>query len=204
MNLYFVRHGESVLARMDLISNRDLPYGLTGKGVAQTEALAKTLRKTSFTAHYSSTVPRARETSQILSNEVKLPVFYNPHLHEIDMGELEGRHGAGAMEREMKMYESWLIRGEADKRILGGENCFDIEKRFRSFIKMLETENYGGNSNVLIVAHAGLLMCMIPCLCPNLDKEFAYHHVPANCGIIHIAGDSGEYRCVKWNDIVME
>ena len=36
MNLYFVRHGESVLAKMDLISNRDLPYGLTGKGVART------------------------------------------------------------------------------------------------------------------------------------------------------------------------
>jgi broad specificity phosphatase PhoE len=186
MNLYFVRHGECVLAKMDLISNRDFPYGLTKTGIAQAEELAKTLQDTPFAAHYSSPIPRAGETSRILSRTLGLPINYDPDLCEADMGELEGKQGADALKREMEIFENWLVRGELETRIPGGESRSDIEERFFRFMRRLESDRYGGDSNILIVAHAGLFMCVLPRLCPDIPIDFAYHHVPQNCGIIHI------------------
>jgi probable phosphoglycerate mutase len=91
MKITFTRHGQSLANTLQIISNRDLPHPLTDLGRQQAEALSQTLSRTRFERIYTSPVPRAVETGQILSERLNSPLRIEPALREYDCGELEGR-----------------------------------------------------------------------------------------------------------------
>lgn len=89
MRLVLVRHGESVgNAEGRLQGRADFP--LSERGVDQSRRLAQRLRDAPLCALYSSPLARARETADVLSEEVGLPVVEAPDVQEYDFGELSG------------------------------------------------------------------------------------------------------------------
>ena len=89
MRLVLVRHSESVgNAEGRLQGRTDFP--LTERGIGQSHRLARRLRDAPLAALYSSPLARARQTADVLSEALGLPVLDLPEVQEYDFGELSG------------------------------------------------------------------------------------------------------------------
>jgi len=89
--LTFLRHGESVgNAEARRQGQKDYPLNDTGR--AQARALARRWQeeKVTFDKIISSPLARARETAEIISEALGLPVEYDPIWMERSAGELQG------------------------------------------------------------------------------------------------------------------
>lgn len=74
LNIYLLRHGEK-------LNNEDGP--LTKIGRSQAKLLAKRLKKLNINKIYSSNLKRCKETAEIISKQLKLPIEYNKALREV-------------------------------------------------------------------------------------------------------------------------
>ena len=76
MKIIFVRHGltKEGKEKKDLIK----------EGINQAKLLAKRLKKTKIDKIYSSNMPRAIQTAEIISKELKLPFKIKPELEEYE------------------------------------------------------------------------------------------------------------------------
>lgn len=84
MHLYLIRHGQSYVNLKEWKEgNKDV--GLTNLGIQQAAALAAWVGKNIPTIHalYASTMSRARETAEMVSNIYDMNIFFNDRLREI-------------------------------------------------------------------------------------------------------------------------
>jgi probable phosphoglycerate mutase len=202
MILYFIRHGESEANTLGIISNRNRPHALTETGRRQVLLLAEKLRTKSISRIYTSPIPRARETAEILAARLSLPMECVDALREPDCGILEGRGDKAAWIEHDFWKNSWLQGHERDRGPEGGETFNDVQKRFSEFIEYLmgrhgETEVETG---LLLVTHGELIQLVLPRLCSNpggkfiLEQGFGYS-VP-----IIIESQNCEFSCLKWEE----
>jgi broad specificity phosphatase PhoE len=87
----FLRHGESVGVERNILQGHlDLP--LTEKGKAQVRGLARYWQKQNQHFHQILTSPlqRARETAEIVSNQLNMPYSVEPQWIERNFGACEG------------------------------------------------------------------------------------------------------------------
>jgi bisphosphoglycerate-dependent phosphoglycerate mutase len=80
LRFYFVRHGESEANSLHIVSNRDLPHGLTAKGREQADMLANQLASSGITKIFTSPLLRARQTAAILAHALGLEVVVSDAL----------------------------------------------------------------------------------------------------------------------------
>jgi broad specificity phosphatase PhoE len=87
MDITLIRHGESVANVGNFISDDPRKaVGLSGKGIAQAEALALLLRTETFTRAYASEFPRAQQTAAILLQYHACPLHIDARLNEHKSG----------------------------------------------------------------------------------------------------------------------
>src|SRR4030067_2474104 len=85
MRIIFVRHGESE-NNAKLTSEED--SSITRRGKLQAEHLGKDLKKQDISTIYTSNLLRARETGEILSKIIKVPIKGNFE----ELGEYSGKY----------------------------------------------------------------------------------------------------------------
>jgi broad specificity phosphatase PhoE len=171
MRIYFARHGESQANLLHEISNRGLKHGLTRQGREQAAALARRLQGQHITRIYSSPVLRAIETSVIVANLLDLDYEVAEALREYDCGTLEGRSDEAAWQQWKKLYDDWNVRWQWEQRFAGGENFYDIQKRFTAFIDSLIQQYGQTDENLLCISHGGLYSLMLPQTLDNIGHE---------------------------------
>jgi probable phosphoglycerate mutase len=169
MRIYFARHGESQANVLHEIANRGLRHGLTRAGRAQAEALAETLKGESITRIYTSPVLRAIETAVIVANRLDLDYEINDALREFDCGVAEGHADQASWEMWSAVMDAWLVDGDYDRRIEGGESFADIKARFAPFIQGLVDRYRDSNEALLCIAHGGLYRLMLPLVSCSAD-----------------------------------
>jgi len=172
MRIYFVRHGESDANVLRVISNRNLPHGLTERGQQQVEDLAKVISRISFRQLFSSPVLRAVQTAEILSEKFQIGFELTEALREYDCGIIEGKANAESWALHRKVREDWIVRHQWESRVEGGESYIDMQNRFVPFIHRL-LENGNAEENILLVGHGGLYMCMLPAVLSNVSLDVA-------------------------------
>jgi broad specificity phosphatase PhoE len=197
--LFFVRHGESEANLLHVFSNRDLPHALTPRGRTQVECLAASLVETPFVALYTSPVPRARESAAILGARLGLTYRDTPALAEFDMGVLEGRSDAEGWRQYDLLMDAWLVQGNGQARIEGGESLDEVQARFTQLIDTLRAEPPGGP--VLLVSHGGTLISVLPRLAANLDADFARQRSLGHTEVIVVEMSVDALRCARWGDV---
>lgn len=89
MRLLLIRHGESSANAEGRLQGR-LDSPLSDRGRQQSALLAERLAPLAVVALYTSTLLRARQTAEILANQLGLAIAGRPALMERDMGELPG------------------------------------------------------------------------------------------------------------------
>jgi broad specificity phosphatase PhoE len=203
MKLYLTRHGESLANILHIMSNRDLPHPLTNKGREQARALASHLKDKDITRIYSSPVPRAVETAEILAGILSAPLTITDSLREYDCGILEGRGDEEAWMIHHQFMRDWLDGNQHEECPPGGETFIDIRDRFVPFIEKLVQDFGYSDENLLLVTHGGMILLGLPHVLTNVDFKIA-RTLPLDHTIIITAESSqGALVCQAWGEQVL-
>lgn len=199
MYAYFARHGESEANVLKVFANERGAYGLTEKGRSQAEALADTLTSVGITRMYASPLLRAQQTAQIVADRLKLTFETTNALREFSVGDREGcDHCSWDDYRQIEI--EWLIGKNDEARIGGGECLEDIEQRFMPLIHDIVAKYGSSEEKILLIGHGGVLTCMIPILCANVDDQFAIDHPLRPASLIVTRYLEERFTCLNWVD----
>ena len=203
MRILFVRHGESEANVEQIISNRDLPHKLTEAGVMQATILAETLAHThNVKVIETSPILRARETAEILQTRLDVTPTVQDALREFDCGEMEGRGDAEVWATYKELVHAWDVEHNYDKSIPpDGESFNDMKARFVPFIEGLIAQHKEHYADILLVAHGGLLLQMLPLVLANIDRAFTQQNHIKNCQLIMSELEDEQLICTAWGDI---
>lgn len=171
INLYLARHGESVSNSKNVFIGRSVDPLLTEKGLQQAKSLAQSLKHKHIQAIFSSTLMRAKQTADIIADELKLPVTYTEDLIEVGLGALDGHDISNRA--FLSVYENMVTNWESGYpfvRIRDGESLIDIKCRLERFLDTNIFNNHFDNP-VLLVGHAILWMSFIWIFCENHPKN---------------------------------
>ena len=137
----------------------------------QTEALAKKFAGKSITRIYTSPIPRAKETAEILSAALKAPVEYADGLREPDCGILEGRADEAAWAEHRYWKETWLKGCLLERGPQDGETCVEVRTRLDRLITKLIDEYGEIEAGLLLVTHGALILLGLPELVSGADQQ---------------------------------
>ena len=198
MRLYFVRHGESVADLLGEFSNSGFKHPLTDKGVEQAQAVARSLVGLRTERVYSSPVMRAVQTAQIVAEALRAPVETTEALREWSVGIYEGTTDPLGWELHRQVQELWFDRQQYDSRMPGGESFVDIRNRFVPFVEGLIAEMGHSKGNLVLVAHGGLYLAMLPVVLRNVDFTFARRHGFPYTGCVLAETMPEGLVCLNW------
>lgn len=149
--VYVIRHGQSEWNNQSRICGQADP-GLTAKGLAQSEALARALAGERLHAIYVSALWRAVQTATPCARAQGLVLQSLPALNEIHMGALQGRYRDARDAEAACEFQRWR-EDMWNYRVPGGESFAELAERAGAALRDILRWHEGGS--VLIVAHRG-------------------------------------------------
>jgi broad specificity phosphatase PhoE len=197
VRILLARHGQSVANVERVISNRDLPYGLTTLGRWQAVQLADRLRTDGVGALYCSPIPRARETAAVVGERLGLIPVVADGLREPDRGVLEGRGDPEAWRLHDELTRRWLVDVDHAARSDGGESLDDVRQRFEAFLASLVDEHAGGDASVLCITHGALMLTVLPLVLSGVPSSATSGSIAHATPVVAVYGDEG-WQCVTW------
>ena len=142
MRLILARHGETDLNKSGRIQGANLD-SLNQTGRTQARALANALKYELPFTLYTSPVPRAAETAQVIAGALTLTPETLEDLKEADAGELEGLTSAQMRERFPAFAERWAA-DSGTAQMPSGESLAQVQERaWRSLSLMQERHQEG-------------------------------------------------------------
>jgi 2,3-bisphosphoglycerate-dependent phosphoglycerate mutase len=201
MRITFTRHGESQANVLRQISNRGLVHPLTRTGREQAAALADKLQDRAITCIFTSPLLRAIETSIIVASRLGVEYEVTDALREFDCGIAEGRADEAAWQIWHEVFDAWTIHRWWERRIEGGESLYDVRDRFVPFVEGLVTQYGDTDTNLLCVAHGGVLWMMLPLVLPNVDTDLMSKHGFGYTTSIVTKLQPNGLRCVEWDGV---
>jgi probable phosphoglycerate mutase len=183
-NLYLIRHGEAHSNVEAVIGGMQGDRGLTERGIAQAEALARRLTSTNLAADvlYASTLPRARMTAEFIAQALKLPINWDDELHELRPGEADGMTVEAARARfeglDRFLFESFTPIAP------GGESWGSFQTRVSAALERIILRH--PDQTIVVVTHGGVIevsfMYLLE-LAPQMRARTSFH--VANTAITH-------------------
>lgn len=151
MELYIVRHGETDTNHEGKINGSATDLNLNKSGVNQVEYLKKHINIEMFDEIYSSPLKRARQTADILNQNVHV-IKTDDRLREINYGSWDGLPVAPTKSQHPDGFdENNYIDEDYIKYAKNGESYDHVYDRVTSFMNDLKkTVN---NKKILIVCH---------------------------------------------------
>lgn len=196
--LILARHGQTdANIRMAIDS---LPPGgpLTDEGRRQAEELADSLAAEPVTSVYASTALRAQQTAEPIARRHGLTVGVVEGIHEVSVGDLEGRTDHDSLRRFAEVFGGWA-HGDLDRPMPGGETGRQAVDRFTKALDDLRAGRSG--DTLVVVSHGAMLRLVAPQLADNLDTLAGELALLQNTARIVLEEDSttrGGWHCVEW------
>lgn len=156
-NTYFIlRHGETPY-QLNQLKKEEIIYPwpepspilLTEKGKKQIEYAAKKFESEKIDLIFSSDIPRAKETAEIISEKIGIKPIFDSRIREIDMGIYKGKP---TREYEKDFFDR---RQRFFNQPSNGESRQDCRKRVMNFLE--EIDKKYKNKNILIISHGAPL-----------------------------------------------
>ena len=201
MKLYFVRHGRTEWNEKGRIQGANGDSPLLESSIQQLEALGQHLSQTYFDASYSSDLPRAVHTAQIILKQNQHPITLQetPALREWHLGRLEGRkimELKALYPEEMEAFRHDL--SQFHHNLFDAESLSDTTKRTCYFVKSLKGKEL---DTVLIVGHGANLTASIRTLLGYKPEELRKNGGLDNASVTILTTDDFEhYHLETWND----
>ncbi|HET6499122.1 MAG TPA: histidine phosphatase family protein [Amycolatopsis sp.] len=202
MRLYLIRHAESE-ANVRKVLDTALPGPpLTELGRQQAKALADRFSDQRFAAVYASHAVRARQTAEPLAMVNAVDVQLVEGVHEVTVGELEGRGDPVAIKTYLTVAGQWL-GGEVGVAMPGGETGERVRDRFTTAVAELRAkhEPAGPDGAIALVSHGGVIRLGAEWLVGDVLPEAAEQVLLPNTGVVVLETTSeGGWTCLRWLD----
>lgn len=199
LRLVLARHGQTD-ANIRMAIDAAPPGGpLTEQGRQQAEELADQLATEPVAAVYASTALRAQQTAAPVAARHGLDVVVVEGVHEIAVGELEGRNDIEALRAFADVFTTWARDGDLSRAMPGGETGQQAVDRFNAALAGIVAGHQHGE--VVIVTHGALLRLAAPPLAANLttlDGEPALLQNTARIVLDADPDSPGGWHCVEW------
>lgn len=177
VDFWLVRHGQTDWNRTGRWQGQaSFAPGLNETGRTQVLAMGDEVRDANLSAVYSSDLPRARQTAELIANPLGLPITLEPRLREIDLGVWEGMR-LDEIETKYSRELDERARDAFHARAPKGESLQDVAQRVLSAMDDIARKHPG--ESVLIVSH-GISLAVIICRAEGFPTEDVYQHIPDN------------------------
>ncbi len=196
--LVLMRHGEAESNLKGFCSSYpELKLNpLTERGRKQVLASVKKIKPRSgekIAAIYSSDLLRARETAQIVADELKIKnIIFDPRLREINTGEFSGRPVAE--------YQNYFgsFKDKFTRPAPQGESWLDVAGRVRDFT--LEVSKKHSGKKIIVVSHMDpLFLIQTSGGVYGLDEtELAYQTAVKNSSLVLDTAEFAEFKLNNW------
>jgi len=195
VNIFLLRHGESVWNRQARVQGRKDP-GLSKEGRRQARAAALRLKKEKIELICSSGLNRCAQTARVISKETGAKIRYFSDLEEVILGVWQGKTIDEVKRLYPKSYAVWL-RTPSKTRIPGWEGMTRFTKRVNRAFRTIMNE--GSAENICVVTHWGVIAAHLSkALGSDFDHIFKGVRVD-NCGISKISHAKGRQviQCIN-------
>ena len=201
MKFYFIRHGKTLWNLEGRFQGASGDSPLLEESIEILKKLGQYLQETPFDVIYSSDLPRAKTSAQIIQSQLKVscPLVEIASLREWQLGKLEGAKFAtleAIYPEQLKAFRTNLAK--FDSTLFGAESVYQITQRTTQFIKSLESKSF---EHVMIVGHGANLTASIRTLLgydtPLLRKYGGLAH--ASVTILETE-DFTNFNLIVWND----
>lgn len=204
-HLYLIRHGEATTNVEPIMGGMNGDTGLTSLGVRQAEALRDRLAESQEIAAdvlIASTLPRARQTAEIIAPALGLPIVWEDDVQEMRVGEADDmRLDAFAARYGVPDYERDPYRPLAP----GGESWAQFLLRVGTTLHRIADEQ--SDKTVVIVCHGGVIDGSMICFFGmNTQAVPAADLHTHNTSITHWErrdrpGKPPRWRLITYNDV---
>ena len=200
LRLVLIRHGESTANAEGILDTRLPGHPLTAQGHQQAAELAQRFAGEPVVAVYASRALRARQTAQPLAVRHGLAVQILDGVHEVCIGDLEGRQSLAAHQTLRELYYAWHS-GDLDQARPGGESAKQVLDRYLADVAVIRSAHRDGTA--VLVSHGAAIRLAVVALATNVDGSFAGPRFLANAATVLLEADGTGWRCLRWDDIEM-
>ena len=201
MKLYFVRHGRTVWNLEGRFQGASGDSPLLSESIDTLKQLGQHLKKIHFDTIYSSDLPRAVKSAEIIQSQLQSPCPLKsiPNLREWQLGKLEGLKIAtlnAIYPQQIKAFRSNLA--QFDTRMFEAESLYSTTQRTIQFIKSLKESPA---ERILIVGHGANLTASLRTLLGYKEAHLRKDGGLANASLTVLETDDFEtFTLERWND----
>lgn len=152
--LYLIRHGQSEANVKHIIQGQS-DYPLTQLGETQAALAGGQLHQVKFDAVYTSDLPRASHTAEILTGGVHPRPKMEKGLREIFLGPLEGKTRKTMLEEYPELEQRSLLTSG----ISGTETVESISARCQKLLNLWKEKH--SEETILAVSHGGFISILL-------------------------------------------
>jgi probable phosphoglycerate mutase len=192
-SLYLVRHGATEANLANRFAGRSAEP-LLPNGVKQIHEVGTRLKGCNIVRIYSSPLPRAVQSAEILQSELAVPVVYDDALTDINIPHWDNLTKEKILSSFGDEYPIWLNQPDRFK-LEGCETLAAVQARAVEAVKRyLANEAEGGN--LLLVSHLIVLRCLVLAFGNLPLSEFRSVKIDS-ASVIRLTNHSGEQWSVQ-------
>ena len=201
MKLYFVRHGRTLWNLEGRFQGAGGDSPLLPESIDILKQLGQYLKEIPFDKIYSSDLPRAVKSAEIIQSQLQSPYPLKsiPDLREWQLGKLEGLKIAtlnAIYPQQIKAFRSNLA--QFDTRMFEAESLYSTTQRTIQFIKSLKESPA---ERILIVGHGANLTASLRTLLGYKEAHLRKEGGLANASLTVLETDDFEtFTLERWND----
>jgi len=171
-NRYFLlRHGKTIYQtkkRTKIYPWPDVPpIKITKQSEKEIRRVARSLKKEEIDYIYCSDIFRAKQTAEIVAQELGLKIKLDKRLRDLNIGIYQG----GNKKDFFRDFPVSDPKKRFDGRPQNGESWKDLKKRIKEFIA--DTEKRHHKKNILLVSHGDPLEILMGIVRNMRDKEIS-------------------------------
>ena len=201
MKLHFVRHGRTLWNLEGRFQGASGDSPLLPESIDILKQLGQHLKEIPFDTIYSSDLPRAVKSAEIIQSQLQTPCPLKsiPDLREWQLGKLEGSKIAtlnAIYPQQIKAFRSNLA--QFDTKMFEAESLYSTTKRTIQFIKSLKESKA---ERILIVGHGANLTASLRTLLGYKEAHLRKNGGLANASLTVLETDDFEtFTLERWND----
>ena len=201
MELYFIRHGRTVWNLEGRFQGASGDSPLLSESIDILKQLGQYLKEIPFDTIYSSDLPRAVKSAEIIQSQLQAPCPLKsiPDLREWQLGKLEGLKIAtlnAIYPQQIKAFRSNLA--QFDTKMFEAESLYSTTQRTIRFIKSLKGSPA---ERILIVGHGANLTASLRTLLGYKEAHLRKDGGLANASLTVLETDDFEtFTLERWND----
>ena len=195
MEIYIVRHGETVWNEKKLLQGRtDIELNEKGRELAR--ITGENLKSTDFDLIYSSPLKRAYETAQLIVGGRNIPIIKNDLIMEMCFGDWEGKNMSELLKDDSQDFHFFFKQPQLYHPIGNGESfeelCSRASKFMTDYVEPLATRY----SRIMVVAHGAINKAMMMHVKKHQMKDFWSGGLQQNCNVIMLDYFAGTYNII--------